>query len=431
MKLLNKTNRYYIMAALVVFLIGTLVFYVMLNQIMDNDANEQLLIEKEQISQQLDQLGTIPAKGISAGDRIDIILVTDTTCPSCKGFKHDTAIYVRESGEVLPFRQLSFLHTIRHQTEAPKSCRITITKALFEDDDLILTIVKSMLILLSLLLLTMFEINRRISKRLWKPFYSTLQKLEVFNISKDYSLQFQPSGIREFDELNTTLEKMTHKISEDYHSLKDFSENASHEIQTPLAVIKSKLELLIQSQNLEEKQMKLISDAYESASRLSRLNQALILLTRINNRQYLETKQIAIHELIENKLQHFDELIQHKQIVLTVALSQPIMAEMNPTLADVLISNLLGNAIKHNITGGWLRITSLGRELRIGNKGETLLSDPSKLFERFRKDHASAESLGLGLAIVKQICDFYSIIVSYEYSLQEHTLVLVFPLAQN
>ena len=185
MKLLNKTNRYYIMAALVVFLIGTLVFYVMLNQIMDNDANEQLLIEKEQISQQLDQLGTIPAKGISAGDRIDIILVTDTTCPSCKGFKHDTAIYVRESGEVLPFRQLSFLHTIRHQTEAPKSCRITITKALFEDDDLILTIVKSMLILLSLLLLTMFEINRRISKRLWKPFYSTLQKLEVFNISKD------------------------------------------------------------------------------------------------------------------------------------------------------------------------------------------------------------------------------------------------------
>lgn len=430
MKLLSKTNRYYILAALAVFLIGTLVFYVMLNQIMDNEANEQLLIEKQQVVQQIDILEQAPPPGITAGDQIKIepydTLQYEGLSRPQNEYKRDISKFVKENGEILPFRELSFLHEVKRQGQKSKAYRITITKALFEDDDLIMTIVKSMLILFLLLLVVMFEINKRISRKLWKPFYDSLQKLEVFNISKDYPLQFQTSGIQEFDELNHTLETITHKISKDYHSLKEFSENASHEIQTPLAVIKSKLELLIQDEKLGETQMKLISDAYESASRLSRLNQALILLTRISNKQYLETKHIVLNEVILQKLDHFKELITHKNISLTNDLQSSLTAQMNPVLADILLSNLIGNAIKHNTVGGWLNISTTTHTLIISNAGEPLISDPDKLFERFRKDHTS-DSLGLGLAIVKQICETSTISIRYTCEGNTHTLRLHIP----
>jgi signal transduction histidine kinase len=429
-KLLSKTNRYYILAALAVFLIGTLVFYVMLNQIMDNEANEQLLIEKQQVVQQIDILEQAPPPGITAGDQIKIepydTLQYEGLSRPQNEYKRDISKFVKENGEILPFRELSFLHEVKRQGQKSKAYRITITKALFEDDDLIMTIVKSMLILFLLLLVVMFEINKRISRKLWKPFYDSLQKLEVFNISKDYPLQFQTSGIQEFDELNHTLETITHKISKDYHSLKEFSENASHEIQTPLAVIKSKLELLIQDEKLGETQMKLISDAYESASRLSRLNQALILLTRISNKQYLETKHIVLNEVILQKLDHFKELITHKNISLTNDLQSSLTAQMNPVLADILLSNLIGNAIKHNTVGGWLNISTTTHTLIISNAGEPLISDPDKLFERFRKDHTS-DSLGLGLAIVKQICETSTISIRYTCEGNTHTLRLHIP----
>ncbi|MFI5151174.1 MAG: sensor histidine kinase [Bacteroidia bacterium] len=431
MNLLNKTNRYYITATLVVFLIGTLVFYVMINQIMDNEANEQLLIEKVQLTQQLDALGQAPPAGLRAGDQIDVVPIPFKVNGKLPAeFKRDTSLFFKENGEVLPFRQLRFLHTVHPAKGEPQTYLITITKALFEDDDLIMTIVKSMLILFSLLLLVMFEINRRISRKLWKPFYDSIRKLEVFNISHDYPLQFQKSGIKEFDELNSALENITSKISQDYHNLKEFSENASHEIQTPLAIIKSKLELLIQDEKLGGTQMKLISDAYESAGRLSRLNQALILLTRISNGQYLETKEVSWNEIIIQKLEHLHDLLNHKNLQVAMNLSEPITVRMNPVLADILFSNLVGNAIKHNFPGGWLRISSEGGKLMISNSGEPLSTEPTRLFDRFRKDQTT-DSLGLGLAIVKQICDSYHISVSYTSEGNAHTLSLQIPVLSH
>jgi signal transduction histidine kinase len=415
-------------AALIVILIGTGLFYFFLNRIMDEEVNEQLMLEKTKISRELDKPGEFSFHFLSAGDDVTLASCQDTVC-SPKDIMRDTTIYQTEAKEELPYRKLIFRHRINEKDGKIHCYQITVTKALFEDDDLIFAIVKSMLILLSILLIALYQINRSISRKIWKPFYESIARVEAFNISQDYALSFSPSGIQEFDELNSAFGKMTEKISRDYHSLRDFSENASHEIQTPLAIIKNKLEMLIQSKDLREDQLNLIRDAYESAGRLSRLNQALILLTRIENNQFTETKNIALDELINSKLENYAELLQHKNIKLSTSLEEMPVLNMNPALADILLSNLIGNAIKHNIVDGQLEVSTTKDKLVVSNTGEKLDTDPSKLFERFRKGNASSDSLGLGLAIVKQICETNGIRISYSYHDKFHRLVLNFPLA--
>ncbi len=431
MKLLSKTNRYYITAALIVFLIGTGVCYFLLTRIMNEEVNEQLHTKAAAIKSDLDVMETIPEHFISPGDGASIKLYCNCTPSSTPEYLRDTTIYSADAKEDLTYRKYTFYYTPKRAEKQVSTYLITIKKALFEEDDLLIAIGKAMFFLFALLLLVMFEVNRRISKKLWKPFYESISRVEEFTVSQGDVLIFSPSGIQEFDELNHVLYEMTRKISEDYHSLKDFSENASHEIQTPLAIIKTKLELLMQAEGLKEAQLKLISDAYESAGRLSKLNQALILLTRIGNKQFSETKIVKFDELIRARLTHFKELIDHKGLVLDLNLQGGPEKEMNPALADILLSNLLGNAIKHNHPGGNMTIRTNKDEISISNTGVSVAQDPTHFFERFRKGDASSDSLGLGLAIVKQICEESGIVASYSYQEGIHTLLLKFQSASS
>jgi signal transduction histidine kinase len=423
-KLLNKTNLYYLSGALIIFAAGTLVFYFMLMKIMDNEASEQLQLEKTRVCHKLDAMGAIPDRFISIGDEVEIKPIPYSKVPLQSSASQDTSIFSKEMNEDLPYRKLSFIYNSPGSQQA--SYHITLIKPFFESDDVITTIIKAMLILLALLLLCMFEINRRISRKLWKPFYHALHLLDSYNLAKASPLAFEKSGINEFDELNVALGKMTDKISRDYLSLKDFSENASHEIQTPLAIIKAKLELLMQSEDMSQQQKKLITEVYESSNRLSKLNQALALLTRIGNNQFAETKTVNMNELLLGKLSSFEELLQHKNIQVDRDMTVQVNGMINPGLADILISNLLSNAIKHNLKGGKLMIRTATGEIRLLNTGEALFGPPDKLFERFHKEKQASESLGLGLAIVRQICDSSGIGVSYKYADDLHQISLKF-----
>ncbi|HEV7229695.1 MAG TPA: HAMP domain-containing sensor histidine kinase [Bacteroidia bacterium] len=424
MKLLNKTNLYYLSGALIIFAAGTLVFYFMLMKIMNNEASEQLQIEKDRICHKLDALGTVPDQFISFGDEVQIKQIPYTKNASSATVPMDTTMFSKEMNEDLPYRKLNFIYNSPNTQQTSYS--ITLLKPFFESDDVITAIVKAMLILLALLLLCMFEINRRISRKLWKPFYHALHLLDSYNLAKASPLTFEKSGINEFDELNEALAKMTDKISGDYLSLKDFSENASHEIQTPLAIMKAKLELLMQSEGMNEQQKKLITEVYESLNRLSRLNQALVLLTRIGNNQFGDLKMISMNDLLQNKLTSFEEMLQHKNIQVEKDLTVRVDGMINPGLADILMSNLLGNAIKHNQKGGKLILKTAPGEIRLMNTGEPLQGNPARLFERFHKEKPASDSLGLGLAIVRQICDSSGIEIRYLYADDLHQISLKF-----
>jgi len=208
--------------------------------------------------------------------------------------------------------------------------------------------------------------------------------------------------------------------------LKEFTENASHEIQTPLAIIKNKLEILLQSPEMTSDQMDLISSAAAATNRLSKLNEALIILSKIENRQFHEIEDISVNDIVGGILSSMDELIRIKSISIEKRFEKNLHIKMHPYLAEILIGNLVINAIKHNTSPGSISIITSYDTLEIINSGNHSSGNVEKLFQRFVKSNPKSQSLGLGLSIVKAICDTYSFIVRYNVQNGSHRIVVVF-----
>ena len=293
------------------------------------------------------------------------------------------------------------------------------------EDFRIVSIIYPILLLFIVLLAGFFVINWYVSKKLWKPFYQTLEQLNHYKIN-EHSKKFNSTSIQEFSELNRTLSTMTEKMHNDYVSQKQFIENASHEIQTPLAVIKTKIELLIQSTNLNENDMQIIQSVYNASNKLSSLNKALLLLSKIENNQFVDSEKIQFKQLIEKNLEHFEDLISIKDIQIEKDYKVVPTHQMNPILADILITNLIQNAIRHNTKGGFIKIELTENSVKLSNSSETTVEDTNELFNRFKKSEGSADSIGLGLAIVKEICENFDIHLRYSSENKVHTLLLSF-----
>jgi signal transduction histidine kinase len=299
-----------------------------------------------------------------------------------------------------------------------------VAKSEEEAEDMLLLIALLTAFVILLLLAILFIANRMLFQKMWRPFYSTLSAMKQFNLSKPGEIKLTTNAIDEFNDLNKAVKEMTTKVAGDYQTLKTFADNASHEMQTPLAVITSKLDLLIQDQQLSEKNLEYVEGVYDAVNRLKRMNQSLLLITKIENQQFPQASRLRIDGLVTERLQHFEELLQARQLVVTTSL-ESCEVLMNPLLADILLNNLLTNAIRHNIPSGNIEIASQPNSLSITNQSKQLPLNEEQIFERFHKD-AQSDGLGIGLAIVKQICDLYGFRISYAFRQQMHAFQVQF-----
>lgn len=264
-----------------------------------------------------------------------------------------------------------------------------------------------------------------ISKRIFSPFRYALQSIQSFNLKQKEPVKLAPTRTKEFKELNEFLQNMTNKALEDYKSLKEFTENASHELQTPLAVMRGKLELLMES-NISDEQANLIMALNNSVEKLSKINQSLILLTKLENREYAALQPVNFTRLTYQVIASLNELIEMKAITLQKEIAENVQVCLNPVLADVLLSNLLNNAIRHNYINGNIRVLLHTSKLVIQNTGNPPEVPTQQLFQRFKKNNQSTESIGLGLSIVKQICDINHFNIQYTYTNNLHTVQIDF-----
>ena len=219
---------------------------------------------------------------------------------------------------------------------------------------------------------------------------------------------------------------MTTKMRKDYINLKEYNENFSHELQTPLAVIRSKLDILMQNKNLNKESINSIKSINEATSRLLKLNQGLLFISKIENQQFPETKEISLRKYVEQCLDNYAEITQLKGIRVELSLTDPGWVKMNEILTDVLISNLLSNAVRYNIDKGFIKCTLDSRSLTISNSGLPPDTDPEMFFVRFRKGSGQTNSVGLGLSIVKKIADHYGMKVSYICRGSVHEIKLLY-----
>jgi signal transduction histidine kinase len=408
MKLLTRTSINYIFFSVIAFIFGGVIFYHVLKSIFYRQIDETLRMEKILIEEQIDFSDSLPDFRQVFSHMIE---VTVFNTPKKKfEFIKDTMLYDKSKPNLIPVRQLICENT----SIQDKGYIISISKPLSETRELITTIVGAMVLLFVFLMGLLIFLNYIISRSIWDPFNKTLESLRNFDIRNKPDLALKDSGIHEFAQLNKALNRMSRKLRNDYLNLKEFNENASHEIQTPLAIIKSKLELLIQGEELNQSQLEMINSVYEAATRMSKLNQGLLLISKIDNDQFHSVEKVNIRDLVEKTFDHLEEISEMKKIRIHRNYLSTTTAEMNPVLAEILVSNLISNSIRHNMEGGEINISLDHDGFMISNTGHPLTLPPEDLFRRFRKSERTHDSVGLGLAIVKKIIQFYRFRITYE-----------------
>jgi signal transduction histidine kinase len=295
-----------------------------------------------------------------------------------------------------------------------------------EADDITEAVVTSLSRIFLLLLLGFGGIALFFSARIFRPFNQTLDRIRNFRVRDRGPLDLPETGTREFARLNHFIEQMAEKSRREYQALKEFSENASHEIQTPLAIARSKLELLLESPHLSDQEIELVGSAQESINKLSKLGRSLSLLTKIENEEFGDAGFVDFSRLVERAVDQFSELAELKDLRMRHQIEAGVALRIDPVLADVLLTNLLQNAVRHNYEGGCIEVRLDSRALCIQNTGQPPQAPPEEFFRRFRKDQQSGESLGLGLAIVKRICELNQLDISYRYLDERHQVCIGF-----
>jgi signal transduction histidine kinase len=407
MRLIQKFILVYLAISLLAFSIGGVVVYKIFSEAIARETNFELRQIVSDLSTLIEQgvsLDILIRNKVSINPVSKLKMIKDSTVFS------DTLAYHRYSQAIISQRKIEAYRTINDSTY-----RISVFGTIIEPEDTQNSATRSMVILFLVLVVFSLLMSFFVSKWLLSAFHVSLKEMSKFSIQDSKPIRLPKSSTYEFKNLNKFISQMTSKAMQDYRNLKEFSENLSHEVSTPLAVASGKLDLLLQENDLPEKQVSLVISSQKAIQKLSKIQRALSLLTKIENAEFSKIKELKISAYLKKLIEESEELIAIKEIKLTSDVDKEVKIKMDATLAEILFSNLYQNSIKHNIKNGSIKIILSENSFIIENTGEIPQNSPSLFFQRFKKNNQSSESLGLGLSIVKKICDISGFTITYDF----------------
>lgn len=349
MKLTTKFVLIYIVVTILVLGIAGYISYFVIKGEMDNELKWRFLDRVDRVTYLIERGKRFHRRGGDQEDRnLRVTQLPDKVEPSVE--VRDTLVW----NERLQQEETN-LKLVAYRNVEGNSYRISTYGALVEPDDITEAVTEILLWILGMQVIGAIGVGFIVSNRLFKPFRETLSRIKSFTLQDKEPIEAEKVNVKEFDDLNRFVEDMTRKAVTDYINLKEFAENASHELQTPLSIVKGKLELLTET-DLSPEQYKYVEDSQRSIKKLSRLSESLALLTKIENHEFTETEEVNLTKLIRESTQSFDEFIKLNGLNVETELEEEVTVEMHPVLADILWTNLFQNAIKHNIEGGSIRI---------------------------------------------------------------------------
>lgn len=416
MKLLDKYNRISLLTTILVIIITGIIYYFTISYILTGQVDKDLVVEENEIFDYVRLNHKLPQVFKSDDLKIHFQPIADSAVK--RQFINtrylDEQDREREAGRGL----------ISSVSVQGVNYRITIIESKVKTEDLIRVIFFITLGIILVLMLVLVIINRLVIKNLWQPFYQMLRQIKLFNLTDHNSITTLDTAIEEFKDMNQEVTAMSLRVSRDYQELKSFVENAAHELMTPLAVMNSKLDTLMQSGELTNRQGALIGEVYAMVSKMKKLNKSMLLLSRIENRLIHEQDTLDLKQKVNDILNDFQELFIAKQLKLSTNL-QDVTVVMNKDLADILLNNLLGNAIRHNYPGGDINVLLNNNTLTVANTGKAEALENTLIFQRFHKSNDS-EGTGLGLTLSREICESYGFKLTYSYQQNRHTFTVHF-----
>ncbi|MBC7653157.1 MAG: HAMP domain-containing histidine kinase [Oligoflexus sp.] len=426
-KLLNKPLKAYTIYSLIVLVCSIPFYYLVVDYIWLNELDEHNHIIKKRVETRFKDVK------LNETELADILSIWNVLQPGTKlavadnrtNFKDSIYTVVRKSDYsekpvIDRFRGLSSVIII-----AGKPYHLTVETNVEEVEETLLAIALVTFIFFSLLVIGFIILNKRIAKIIWQPFQHTFDRLGEFDLLKHKTINFEDSNIEEFQKLNKEITHLIEKNVSVFDQQKTFIENASHELQTPLAILKSKIELFLQNGELTKKQLDIINTIHIPLGRISRINKNLLLLAKIENNQFSETDHIDLPNLIKENLELLSDYISAKKIKIHVEIQSEEKIICNRTLIEILVNNLLINAIIHNIVSGEITIKYADDLLTLSNSGLTKL-DTQSVFKRFVIANTENTNSGLGLSIVKEICNRYHWLIEYDFENLLHSFFIRF-----
>lgn len=423
MKLLNKSLAYLSVSLFVIIGLWSVLFYFnMLDEIKES-VDEGLDNYKRQIIFNAESDSTILNKNNFQDGFFTIREIRQQKAIEIKDTYIDTLMFMQDADDETPELEPVRLLTTAFEHKG-HFYALSIINSMVEEDDLVEELLREAIGLYLILITCIILINNFVLTRLWRPFYSFLGQLKNYRIGSNKNFPEVKTETREFTDLQNAVHILLKQNIETYEQQKQFIGNASHELQTPLAIATNKLELLIEKGNLQHEQAENIAEIMSIVERLVRLNKSLLLLTRIENKQSLENQAVSLNEIVKQSVSDLEEMAEFKNIRISVSESAEITAQMDISLAHVVVSNLLRNAIFHNVENGAVHISIAEKTIRISNKGINVPINGQKVFSRFYKSDNNTSGTGLGLAIVKAICDLYGFSIAYRFENEMHCFEL-------
>lgn len=409
-KLIKKTTKTFLLTGLVLAILSSTVLFCYTKYLLKNDVEEDLYSNESRVVNAIKNnrphYSLFPITEIKIVENLENEVLKDTI------------IYDPSQDEMEVFRELSTFKLINGT-----NYQIIIRSMVVESEDFIIAIVISNIVIFLLAFIFLFYFNTKKNLQIWNPFFKNLDQIKRFSLTSKEPLDLVDSDILEFSELKTELETLTNKVRFDYEILKQFTENVSHEMQTPLAIIQAKIDNIINEHIFNDKQFEQITSIQKDIQRLKQLNKRISILSKIDNNQFLNIENVSLTNVINEKIESFKELelvnISHDSQTKLVAL-------MDSYLADILVNNLISNAIKHSKINKDILVITNKNTLVISNSGEKPIEHPEKLFLRFYKESNGAQSTGLGLAIVSKICNLYNFKISYKFEFNHHVFSVDF-----
>lgn len=332
----------------------------------------------------------------------------------------DEMVYITAKGETEPAR---ILMTIFQKDDGGYMELVVYTPTI-EKYDLQRAILGWIVFLYVLLLLMILAVNAWVFYRNMRPLYTLLKWLENYRLGSKREPLDESLRIVEFRKLNEAANLFSERSEQLYEQQKLFIGNASHEMQTPLAICRNRLEMLMEDDTLTEKQLSELMKTHRTLENLTRLNKSLLLLCKIDNRQFTDVKPICLNELLMHYLDDYKEVYAYRRVQVNVHVEDCFQLEMSEALATVLLTNLLKNAFVHTSEGGTIELTFTASSFEIRNTGEASL-DKNRIFERFYKEGKKEGSTGLGLALVDSICKAYRLNLSYRFENGMHIFTII------